>query len=117
MADETAFATDIKLTLYASDDEVLKELHRRIIPWGLLKKAIRMVVILDKKGSTNLTEEIVDQLTGLVMEIFKDQCTVEELENGASTTDMFVVLKNIMARAVQVVNPTLPPPAGRRKRK
>ena len=101
--------TPLTLRLYDPEtDEIKKEFTRSYVPWGLLKKAIRLQKLLD---SDDLKEEDVDELTGLVVAAFNDQFTVEELNNGSDLGEMMSVLQNIIARAsvfVEGRNPTQP---------
>jgi len=51
----------------------------------------------------------VDQIAGLVVEVFSDQFTLEDLDNGADVGEMLAVIQNIVARANGVsLNPTPP---------
>jgi len=97
----------ITLTLYGANDEKVGEYSRTIIPWGILKRAIRLSKSMDKE---NPTDEDMDALAGLVMEVFGNQFTVEDLDNGADVSEMVAVLTAIMSKANAVMpkNPTQP---------
>lgn len=101
-------ASELTLTLYKSDDSISKELHRRILPWGLLKRGIQLTRKFKNIDVENMTEEDADLLSDYILLIFEGQCTREELEKGADIPMMLVLLQNILARAQQAANPTLP---------
>jgi hypothetical protein len=98
--------TPIKLTLYDADDQMIKELCRTVVPWGLLKRAIRLSRGIDPD---NLKEEDVDAMAGLVLAIFGDKVTLKELDDNADTTDMMTVMTQIVAKAENLMpNPPIP---------
>ena len=100
--------TPVELTLYDENDEISKELRRLIIPWGLLKKAVRLQESIDE---SNITDDDIDSISDLVIEIFgEEKVTREELEKGADVGDLMAVLMSIVSRARGLV-PNAPPPA------
>jgi hypothetical protein len=101
--------TPISLKIYGTDNEVLKEITRPIIPWGILKKAAALAKNLDLE---NIDETDIDGITGLVIEIFDGQVTLSELDKGADVGDMISIIRGIVSRAGALVkeNPTQPPP-------
>ena len=100
----------IELELYDEDSEVVKSLHRVVVPWGILKKAIRMGKVLDKPGD-EMTEDDINQVSDLVVEIFgEDKVTRAELDKYADIGDMMAVLMNIISRARGII-PNAPPVA------
>ena len=105
-------STPIKLKLYTESDEELKECTRLIVPWGILKRAVRLDKALDPD---NMGEEDIDALAGLIIEVFKGQVTAEELDEHADIGEMITVLQQIVAKARGLV--PNPPPAVRTKRK
>lgn len=99
----------IELTLYNSDNEPVKELSRLIIPWGVLKKSIRLARMITKKAD-ELGEEDLDSLTSLIIQVFgEDKVTAEELEAGADIGDMIATIQQVVARGQGLV--PNPPPA------
>jgi hypothetical protein len=100
--------TPIEITLYAADDAPIKTYTKSIVPWGILKKAIRLAKVLDVN---NMSETDFDELTGFVIAAFGDQFGMADLEKGADVTDMVSVLTMIMAKAGALMpsgNPTPP---------
>jgi hypothetical protein len=96
----------ITLTLYDAQDEKVGEFTRTIIPWGILKRAVRLSKTMNKEDPS---EEDMDALAGLVVEIFGNQFSVEDLDNGADVSEMVAVLTAIMSKANAVMpNPTRP---------
>jgi hypothetical protein len=100
--------TPMVIHIYGPDDEVLQTFTRTFVPWRLLKLAVRLNQTLDPK---NMTEADMDALTGLVVAVFGDRFTVEELNNGADTGEMVAVINQIVAVANggMMGNPTPPP--------
>lgn len=101
----------IKITIYGENDEPVKECVRRIIPWGLLKKAVKLQKDLSEAKAKGEAEKQMDLINGFVVELFKDQFTADELANGADTGEVIAVFQAVLARANAAVksNPTLPP--------
>lgn len=97
--------TPVQLTLYNADDEPIKELSRLVIPWGILKRSVRLAKNVDPN---HLGEEDIDAITALVKEVFGDNVTMKELEDGADVGDMLSVLQMIVAKAGGAM-PTQPP--------
>ena len=97
----------MKLTLYDPvSDEVIKEYSRSFVPWRLLKQAIRLS---DKLDPESLDEETIDELAALVVSVFGDQFSVQELNEGADLGEMMAVLTAIVNRAgASMPNPTRP---------
>ena len=110
----------IKLTLYDKNNEPIKELSQGIIPWGIMKQAIKLSKSLKvTDGMTreqilaNMDEEAVDSLTGLVAEVFTGEVTVEDLNKHVEFDEMLTVLMQIMTKIGIVIgkyaeNPTPP---------
>lgn len=102
----------IQITLYGEDDEPIKTYTRSIIPWGLLKKAAKLSSLIGENAEDAGVEAAVSEVSAFVVEIFGNQFTVEELEQGADVGEIVAVLQAIVARASGLVkaNPTLPRP-------
>jgi hypothetical protein len=96
--------TVLKITLYDQDNEVRAEFTRLFVPWKLLKASIRLMKKLDVN---NITEEIVDELAALVVDIFGNQFTADELNEGADIQEMMTVIMALQAKA-GALNPTRP---------
>jgi hypothetical protein len=99
----------IRLTLYNPEtDEVIREYTRSFIPWELLKRALRLQKVLN---TDEINESDLDELAGLVVAVFGDQFTVEQLNNGADMGEMLAVINAIVSRASQLIqgspNPTI----------
>lgn len=99
-------ATPMTLHVYGSDNEIQKTLTRSFVPWKLLKEAVKIAKHLNPD---EMTDEDVDALTGLVVAVFGDQVSVQELNEGADISEMVAVLNQIVAKASGgAANPTLP---------
>lgn len=95
--------TAITITLYdAETNEVKQEYTRMFVPWKLLKAAVRLSKSLDMN---NLSEEMVDSLAGLVVEVFGNKFSVDDLNQGADIGEMITVLNQVIAKAKGNLNP------------
>ncbi len=99
--------TPVELTLYDEKNEIVKELSRVVVPWGILKKATRLSEDLDVDA---LKESDIDNIAGLVVEIFGEQnVSIAELDKYADVGDMIMVVMSIMNRA-SALAPNSPAP-------
>lgn len=87
----------IALNLYGQDDEIVKQLHRTTLRWGVLKKAIRMEETL-KDENVEVMDQI-DEITGLLEAVFDGQATAEEIEAGATMEEILACFASIVAAA------------------
>lgn len=100
----------LKITLYDPEtNEVRKEFVRSFVPWRLLKKAIQLSKSLKNLDENDLKEEDVDAIAGLVVDVFGDQFTVDELNQGADLAEMMTVMQAIVSKA-SGITPNPPPP-------
>jgi hypothetical protein len=99
----------IELDLYGPDDEKIKTLKRLIVPWGILKKAVRLTKNIGT--GEDVTEENIDEIAGLVIEIFGEaNVTREELDQCTDVGDMLAVINAIANRGRGLI-PNAPPAA------
>jgi len=88
-------------------DEVKATFVRSFVPWAILKKAMKLQKAVQ---GAEFTEEYVDELAGLVVAVFGDQFTIEDVNNGMDVGEMLTVLSEVITRAAQIVtargNPT-----------
>ena len=105
-------AAPLKLTLYDPEtDEVKAEYSRSFLPWKLLKQALRLAKSLENNDLEDLSEETVDELAGLVVEVFGNKFSIQELNEGSDLGEMLTVLTSIISRAgasMPEANPTKP---------
>ncbi len=111
----------ITLTLYKGDDEEQRTLTRSFLPWGILEMAIELQddlagIETGEDGNLKISIEQVRRLTDLVVFIFGDKVSVDELNGGASVQDMFSVFKQIFAMVGGIMssNPTIGQAANRK---
>ena len=100
--------TPLTITLYGADDEIEKTYSRIVVPWGILKRAVRLSKELDLE---NMDETGVDALAGLVVEAFGNQFSIAELDEKADVSDMISVITIIVNKANGIMptsNPTKP---------
>lgn len=99
--------TPMVITLYDSEtNDVKNTFSRSFVPWKILKKAVKLSKDVD---FDDMKPEDVDQIAGLVVEVFGDKFTVDDLNEGADAGEMISVLQNIIARAKGIsLNPTPP---------
>lgn len=99
-------AKPIEITLYNPEtNEVVKTFTRSFVPWAILKKALRLQKTID---SDEMTEDDVDELAGLVVAVFGDQFSLEQVNAGMDVGEMVTVLNAVIARATQFTPPTNP---------
>lgn len=118
--------TAISISLYGKDDELIKTYTREIIPWGILKKATRLMDSLDetsaapqkkwfwenlfgkKENKERPEEKQMEAISQFVVDLFGNQFTVKDLENGADVGEIMTVFQSVIARANATVkgNPT-----------
>lgn len=98
----------IEVTLHDPKSQGPKTYTRSIVPWGIMKRAMRLV----KNANLNdPSESDLDEMTGLVVALFGDQFTAADVENGLDINDMSGILEAIIGRAMNAVpdkpeNPT-----------
>ncbi|RPI90330.1 MAG: hypothetical protein EHM40_18660 [Chloroflexi bacterium] len=114
----------IEITLYGKDDEPIKTYERSIIPWGMLKKATRLMDQFEepkpeakkkwfwqKEEDANVRpeEKQMEAISQFVVDLFGNQFTVKELENGADMGEIMTVFRSVITRANAAVksNPTI----------
>jgi hypothetical protein len=96
---------NLSITLYDNDNEVTAIYTRTFVPWKLLKRAIKLAKGL---STENMNETDIDELSALVVEVFGDKFTVDQLNDGADVGEMMSVLTGIMSIA-QGTGPNPPP--------
>lgn len=96
-------STPIVLTLYDENDEIKGEYQRLIIPWNMLKRALKF------KGldESNTDEKTFDELAGFVCELFGNKFTIEDLGKGADISEVFTVIQAVVARAGGYFSPNM----------
>jgi len=92
----------IELTLYGPDDEVVSKHSRAIVPWKILKRAVRLSKNLNE---ADLSEEDLDSLAQLVVDFYGNAFDLEALENGADVAEMLTVLRAIITKASAISAP------------
>jgi hypothetical protein len=105
--------TPIVLTLYDPETDEVKATYRRsFVPWKLLKEAVAITRQLNpqKGGESEISSETLDQVAGLIVAVYGNQFTLEDLENGADVTEMISVINQVIAKVNGLS--TNPPPAG-----
>ena len=112
----------ISLTLYGENDEVVRELKRSFIPWGILEFAIDLqeefagIEVAEDGSLQNIGREQIERLTEFVIFIFGDSVSADELKKQASLVDMFSVFRQVfaMVSGIMKTNPTIGPAVNRR---
>lgn len=112
--------TPIELTLYNKDDEPIKTLTRSTVKWGILKRAARLAAQFEdddkpengvwakfwrkawspfKKEDESAEARKIRAISQFVVDLFDNQFTIKELEDGADITEVMAVFQNVLARA------------------
>lgn len=87
----------IKMTLYDPETSEVKAEHTRLfVPWKVLKAAVRLMKSFNREEPT---EEDLDQMAALIVEVFGGKFTVDELNEGADVGEMMAVLTAVISHA------------------
>lgn len=99
--------TPLVITLYDPEtNEEKATFSRAFVPYKLLKAAIRLSKAIKPE---DLNEDDADALASLVVEVFGNKFSVEDLNECSDITEMVTVLNMIMAKARGLMpNPTPP---------
>jgi hypothetical protein len=101
----------VELTIYDSNYEPVKKLSRLVIPWGVLKKAVRMAKTISAKNPNDLGDDEMDAISDLIIHVFgEEKITRAELDAGVDIGDMVTTIQAIVARG-QGLLPNAPPAA------
>jgi hypothetical protein len=109
-------AATIKLTIYNAEHESVNELSTALVPWGILKRAVKLAKSLGTESLTQeqvleaLGEEGFDNLTALVADLYHGRVTIEELEWGTEASEMLAVLQAVVTRAFAELGSAGPDP-------
>lgn len=96
----------IELTLYSEDDAPKTVFRQSFVPWKMMKEAVKLIKKADKfDDPKNIDEETLDSLSDFVVALFRGKFTREQLENGAEPSEVFTVIKQVVAK-VSGQNPT-----------
>jgi hypothetical protein len=110
----TPSAQPIKLTFYNPEDgEIEHEYATCIIPWGILKRAMRFAKRFGSGAGNldiaDLTDADIDEISGLVVDLFGDRFTMQDLANKTELTEVITVMQQIFTRAgANITNFTKP---------
>jgi hypothetical protein len=101
-------STAIAITLYGENDEKKAEHRRLIVPWGFLKRAVKLSKSIGE--GQEIGEEQVDEISDLLVAFYGNAFTREELEQGADVSEILACFQSIVAKARGLL-PNPPPPA------
>ncbi len=106
--------TPIRLTLYNPEtNEVARELSRVYLPWKLLKTCVELNEAHKLDSEASLTSDSIEILESLVCEVFNNQITPKDLQDGADMVEVLTVYNAIMTRAYMAMPPANPTTAGK----
>lgn len=92
----------IELQFYGPDDEPIGEPFRRsMIPFGMLKKALKLQEQTKDKGA----DAAYTAIAQYVVELFGDKFSVKDLEEKADIAQVFAAFRSVTARATQFSGP------------
>lgn len=103
----------LTLKFYSPDDEVLKTYVRNGMPAGVMRKAMQLFGAMDGKDAATIqnTDELMDSLAALIVELYGDQFTMDELYKHSYFDEWFTLIQQMMSRAQGVqaqYSPTSP---------
>ncbi|MGA2488781.1 MAG: hypothetical protein ABSF99_01145 [Anaerolineales bacterium] len=101
-------SSPITITLYSDNDEKKAEHRRLIVPWGFLKRAIKLNKALG--DGKDISEEQIDQISDMLVEFFGGAFNREELEKGADVSEIMTCFESIVSKASGML-PNPKPPA------
>ena len=107
------WTSPLKFTFYdPATNEVVKEYNQWFIPWNLYKPALHLFKSLKDLEPEDYSDEQIDALSSLVVEVFCHQFSIEDIRKMyASADEMASVLIAIQARAGG--SSPNPPPEGK----
>jgi hypothetical protein len=77
---------------------------RSFVPWRIMKRAAALM----RLNLDNMDGETVDEMTALVVDVFGDQFSADDVNNRTKPDEMMGVLNGIMAMVNGSPDPTLP---------
>ena len=94
----------IKLTFYEPEDGSIKsEFATCILPWGIMKRAMRFAKRFGSVGASldiaDMTDEDVEEISGLVVDLFGGRFTMQDLENHTDLPEVVTVMQAIFTKA------------------
>lgn len=97
----------ITLIIYNPEThEPVKTLHQSIIPWGIMKRTMKLAKSLkitpemtQEEMIASLSDDAIDDLTGLVADVFAPRVTIEELNQGVELAEMLPVMMQVISKA------------------
>lgn len=85
----------VEITFYDENDEEKETYKRMIIPWGMLKRALKFKDL----DESNMNEKSFDELANFVCELFCNKFTTKDIDKYADVTQVFAVFRAVVARA------------------
>jgi hypothetical protein len=86
----------VSVTLYDKNDEPIKTYEKSVIKWGLMKKAIKLGKGMNEE---DFGEDEFDKISEFVCDLFDNQFTTKDLEEGADVGEVFTAFKAVIAKA------------------
>lgn len=97
----------IELTLYDPEtNEVVDTLVRSYIPWEIMKTAIRLQKVISAGDMDE--DELFESMTALVVAVFGDRVSSEQVKKGTDAGEMSTVIQEIINRASDLAIPQAP---------
>lgn len=94
-----------------TEEELIRELRRSMVPWGILERAIELQDVFEDIDVGSIDKEQFKHLTDFVIFVFDDKVTTDEINRYASVEDMFSIYTQIMqmvTNSTAFKNPTGP---------
>jgi hypothetical protein len=112
----------ILLNFYSPEDEILKTYSRNGIPAGVMKKAMKYQreIIGKSKDDLQTDENLLDSLAALIVELYGDRFTMDELYKHSYFEEWFPLITQMFTRSGAIqkqYSPTFPLPTKNKKRR
>lgn len=92
------------LNFYSPTDELLKTYSRNGTPAGVMRKVMDLFGDVDGKAPVEIqaNKELLDNLASVIVELYGDQFTMDELYKQSYFDEWFPLIMQIMQRAQTV---------------
>jgi hypothetical protein len=94
----------LQLNFYNEDGTAEKTFTRSFVPWRIMKRAAKLM----RLDVDNMDEETVQEMSALVVDVFGDKFSIDDVNDRTKPDEMMAVLNGIMAMVNGTQDPPLP---------